>query len=114
MSPYREPAPRGFRWADRPAARAVAMVLAIVSMMVSIYVGYRYVELVDCLRHRDTADQVRTKAIAEATDRERAADLALLSGVGDREQLRQETVAARQNTDNVRRAHPAPDVVPCS
>ncbi len=119
MSPYTEPAPRGFRWADRPIGRVIMNMLAVVSLLLSLYVGYRYVGLIDCLRDRAVADGVRTKRIADATDIERRADLALLSGVpasvedpaarrAAGEELRRATVEARQHTDRVRAANPAP------
>lgn len=119
MSPYTKPAPRGFRWADRPSGRALMNIFAIVSLLLSLYVGYRYVGLIDCLRDRAVADGVRTKEIADATDVERRADLALLTGVPDNvkdpaerravgEALRRATVEARQHTDRVRAQNPAP------
>lgn len=87
----------------------VALFLAVTSMVVSGYVGYRYVGLVDCLRAASLADQRRTAAIADATDEERAADLALLRGEGSRDAA----ARAREHTDEVRRAYPAPPVKPC-
>src|SRR5690349_13384202 len=110
MSPYRQPAPRGFRWADQPIGRAIVTVLAIVSLVLSLFVGYRYVGLIDCLRDRAVADGIRTKAISDATDQERRADLALLMGARPggptRAELLAATIEARQHTDTVRRANP--------
>jgi hypothetical protein len=117
--PYRKPAPRGFRWADQPIGRAIVTAFAILSLSLSLYVGYQYVDLIDCLKGRAVADGVRTKAIADATDGERAADLALLMGVPSSitdpderraagEALRRATIEARQHTDEVRRQNPAP------
>lgn len=113
MSPYSKPAPRGFRWADAPIGRAIVTVFAIVSLVLSLYVGYRYVGLINCLRDRAVADGVRTKAIADATDLERRADLALLSSPGrpegtSRAELLARAIDARQHTDRVRAANPAP------
>jgi len=112
MTPHRLPAPPGFRWADQPIGRAIVTVLAILSLFLSMLVGYRYVGLIDCLRDRATADEIRTKAISDATDRERAADLALLAGPTpggpSGPELRAADVEARKNTDRVRAAHPAP------
>lgn len=111
MSPHTRPAPRGFRWADRPIGRAIVTVLAIVSLSLSLFVGYRYVDLIDCLKDRDVADAARTRAIAGATDHERAADRALLMGpVGTMTvaELRSRALAARAETDKVRAANPAP------
>jgi len=113
VSPHTKPAPRGFRWADQPIGRAIVTVFAIVSLALSLYVGYRYVGLIDCLRDRAVADGVRTKAIADATDLERRADLALLSSPGrpegrSRAELLAEAISARQHTDRVRAANPAP------
>lgn len=92
----------------------VAFVLAVVSLAVSGYVGYRYVGLVDCLSGRDLADQRRTAAIAAATDQERRADLALIRGEGEPAKLRADALAAREHTDEVRRTHPAPPVTACT
>lgn len=119
MSPYTKPAPRGFRWADQPVGRAIMNVFAIMSLLLSLYVGYQYVGLIDCLRHDAVADGVRTRKIADATDIERRADLALLSGVPDTiqdpaarraagEALRRTAVEARRHTDRVRAENPAP------
>lgn len=87
----------------------VAFVLAVTSMVASGYIGYRYMGLVDCLRAASLADQTRTAAIASATSEERAAELQLLRGNGSREAV----AAAREHTDQVRAAHPAPPVKPC-
>jgi hypothetical protein len=111
VSPYRQPAPRGFRWADQPIGRAIVTVLAIVSLGLSLFVGYQYVGLIDCLRDTARIDAQRTKAIADVTDHERAADRALLAAplgsdpVGD---LRRRALEARAETDRVRAANPAP------
>ena len=93
----------------------VAFVLAVASMLVSGYVGYRYVRLVDCLAGQDLADQKRTAAIALATDQERRADLALLQGAGTAEvvKLRAAAIAAREHTDQVRAENPPPAVKSC-
>lgn len=112
MSPYTRPAPRGFRWADAPAGRAIVTALAVLSLVLSLYVGYRYVGLINCLQARDTQDQQRTRAIAIATDAERVAQL---RAVGDpTDGNREMWLSALRETDRVRAAHPAPDVVPCS
>lgn len=109
--PYRQPAPRGFRWADQPIGRAIVTVLAIVSLGLSVFVGVQYIGLIDCLKDRSAADGKRTKAIADATDHERAADRALLAaplGTADVGELRKKALAARAETDKVRAANPAP------
>jgi hypothetical protein len=114
MSPVTPP-PRGLAWVVGPFGRLLSFTLAVAALAVSMYVGYRYVGLVDCLSERDAADQRRTAAIARATDAERAADLALLRGAGtsDVAALRVAATAARENTDAIRRAYPAPRVEPC-
>jgi hypothetical protein len=112
------PPPPGLGWADTYSARAGAVVLAVLSLILSVYVGYRYVRLVDCLTGTDIADQRRTVAIADATDRERRADLALVTGPvpggPNAAALRAADIEARQQTDRVRAANPAPAAVPCS
>lgn len=106
--------PRGLKWTISPYGRALTVMIAVASLVVSMYVGYRYVGLVDCLRDSSLADKQRTAAISAATDAERAADLALIEGAGGQaERLRNASVAARKNTDRVRAANPAPEVRPC-
>lgn len=112
MNAYRQPAPRGFRWADAPAGRAIVIVLAAVSLLLSLYVGYRYVGLIDCLNARDTADQRRTSAVARATDAERVAQRAAIDTTDETARLA--WLAAIDETDRVRAAYPAPAVVPCT
>lgn len=113
----RTPPPRGLRWSDTYTARLVGQLLAVISLIVSAWVGWQYVGYVDCLRTADAADQRRTSAIAAATDAERAADLALVTGPGagtlTAEQLRAADIAARQHTDRVRAANPAPPPSGC-
>lgn len=109
--------PRGLGWTIAPFGRLLSFTLAVVALCVSMYVGYRYVGLVDCLRERNADNQKRTAAIAAATDSERRADLALLRSSPDareRERLRALAVAAREHTDDVRAAHPAPETEPCT
>lgn len=89
--------------------QAVAFVMAVISFMVSAYIGYRYIGLVHCLAEQALADQKRTSAISKATDAERQAERALLSGTGTREL----TLKARQHTDEVRARHPAPPARSC-
>lgn len=101
-------APRGFRWADAPLGRAAVVVLSVIALSLSIFVGYRYVGLIDCLRARDAADAKRTEAIAVATDVERAADRALLTGGPNPSALRRAALDARAHTDTVRAANPPP------
>jgi hypothetical protein len=111
MSPYSKPAPRGFRWADTPAMRAVLVVLIVASLGLSIYASSRYVGLVNCLQDHAAADATRTKKIADATDVERAADRNLLMGPREGRtpaELRQRALDARAETDRVRAANPAP------
>ena len=111
MSPG-SPPPRGLGWTVAPFGRILSFALAVIALSVSVYVGYRYTALVDCLNAQDVADQRRTAAIARATDVERRADLALIRGPASGE-LRDAAISARENTDSVRREHPAPDVKPC-
>lgn len=108
-----ETPPRGLEWTIAPFGRVLALSLALVSLGVSLYVGYRYTGLVDCLSAQALANQQRTAAIAAATDAERDADLALLRGGLSPENLQREAISAREYTDKVRAAHPAPPVSPC-
>lgn len=112
MSPN-TPAPPGLRWLAGSFGRVLVALLAVASLVTSMYVGYRYTGLVNCLQERDLADQRRTAAIAAATDRERQADLALIRGQGDNAELRRAALTAREATDRTRAEHPAPAVQPC-
>lgn len=109
------PAPRGLQWADRPGARIAVMVLAGMCLLVSIAVGWRQNDLTNCLRDRDTADQSRTRAIAQATDAERVAQAELISSTTPQQAsaARAAVLKAYAHTDRVRAANPAPAVVPC-
>lgn len=112
MNAYRQPAPRGFRWADAPVGRAAVTVLAVLSILLSLYVGYRYVGLIDCLNDRDLADQRRTSAVANVTDAERVAQRTAIATTDEAARLA--WLAAIDETDRVRAAYPAPSVVPCT
>ena len=112
------PAPRGFRWTDAPAARALLAVLIVTSLGLSIYASALYVSLVNCLNARDMADARRTRAIAVVTDREREADRWLLvgrapDGTTDPIELRGRALTARDATDAVRAANPPPARTSC-
>lgn len=89
----------------------IALVMAVISLLVAFFVAYRQYDLVNCLAERDAEVRIRTSAIANATDSERIADLALLRN--STPETRQAAIAARANTDLVRAAHPAPNVEPC-
>lgn len=85
--------------------------MALVSLLVALYVSYRQYDLVNCLAERDAADRTRTSAIAAATDAERIADLRLLRD--GTPEARAAAISARDNTDKVRAAHPAPNTERC-
>ena len=89
----------------------VALIMAVVSLLVALFVTYRQYALVGCLAERDAEVRARTSAIATATDAERIADLRLLRD--GTPAARATAIAARENTDKVRAAHPAPNVDPC-
>lgn len=108
--------PRGLGWTDNPTGRGIVTLLSIFTLLLTLFVGYQYVELVDCLNDHAIAAAVRTKKLSDATDAERTADRLLLAGAPtreDREQLRLNALRARENTDAVRRANPPPPEEPC-
>lgn len=113
-----DPPPRGLGWTVSPFGRVVSLTLAVIALGLSVYVNVLRIELAECLADRDLADQKRTAAIAAATDDERLADLALLKGAHEnefkRDELRKLTIKAREHTDRVRLANPAPKVRPCT
>ncbi len=93
--------------------RAVASFLAIVALGISVVVGWKYLDLADCLRDKTTADSKRTSALAGPTDRERAAERALLAPGGDPRVELAETLAAHDAVDRVRRLNPPPAPTGC-
>jgi len=99
--------PHGFRWIVGTAGRILGQVLALASLAMSLYFGYRYVGLTTCLQESALADQRRTSVIAAATDVERAADLHLLRVGGA--SAREAAIEAREATDRARAQYPAPD-----
>lgn len=106
-----ETPPRGLEWTIAPFGRVLALSLALVSLGLSIFFGFKQNQLIDCLAAQDLADQRRTSAIASATDAERVADLEnLLKATAE---TKQDLIAARRYSDRVRAANPAPDVEPC-
>lgn len=103
-----ETPPRGLRWAATGSARAVATVLAIVSLLTALYVGFRQQEYVTCVAGQQMADAVRTQAIARATDNERRAQYLLLSNIRPENAagLKAAVLDAYDVTDRVRAANP--------
>lgn len=109
------PPPRGLGWSESNAARLVAFGLAFVSIVLSLVVTGRQSSLTDCLRDRDLSDKQRTRAIAMATDAERVAQRRVVAAGPDViASARADWLRAIDHTDAVRRANPAPEVVPCS
>lgn len=109
--------PRWLRWANTSGARATTTVIAIVALLLSGWLLLRLQSYVDCVAEQQHADAKRTTAIAEATDRERAADRALIAGPvpggPDAATLRAEAIDARQATDRVRADNPPPPLNRC-
>lgn len=85
--------------------------LAIAALLLSLYVGYRYVALIDCLATQGAAGAKRTQAVAAATDAERIAELRLLQN--PTAETRAATVTAYEVTAKIRAANPAPPAVSC-
>lgn len=109
--------PHWLRWANTSAARATTTFIAIIALVLSAWLLLRQQQYLDCVADAQHASARRTSAISEATDRERAADLALirgpLPGGPDVAQLRAAALAARQNTDRVRAENPPPSSDRC-
>jgi hypothetical protein len=89
--------------------------LAVISLLMVGVVSWRQNDLTSCLRDRDTADQSRTRAIAQATDAERKAEAEWVAATGTlgAPAIRSRVLTAYAHTDAVRKANPAPPVVPC-
>lgn len=100
--------PRGLGWLNSPWTRLAAFLLVLVSIGLTLYVGYRYVALADCLRTNDDADSKRTSVIATATDAERKAQRVLIAARTPTEAAaaRSDALAAYDATDRARAANP--------
>lgn len=112
---FGENPPAGLRWANTTAARSVTTIMAVIALALSAFLLYRLDDYVDCIADQQSRSDERSRALAAATDVERAADTAALAGVGkpDAERLRQAAVAARAVTDQVRRQNPPPPIRRC-
>lgn len=109
MTPDQAP-PRVLRWADTAIAQRTTTVVALVTMVAAVTLGVRQSALQSCLAETQRADATRTKAIAVATDAERAAQRKLLAARTPTEgrALRADVIATYDHTDAVRAANPAP------
>lgn len=88
------------------AARVAVNVLAGVVLVTQLYLLYRFEAYVDCVADSATVSAERGRAIAVATDGERAAERDLLatpSAAG-----RERALQARGEVDRVRAANPPP------
>lgn len=106
--------PRGLRWVEQWPSKALVILLAVISLSLSIYVAGQYVTFVDCLRRNDRADQQRTAAIATATDAERKQQALLLAATtpAAAHEAKRAVIRAYAETDRVRAANP-PDTRSC-
>jgi hypothetical protein len=86
-------------------------VLAIAALLTSIYVGYRYVDLIGCLAEQGAASARRTASVAAATDAERVAELRMLQNPSA--ETRAATITAYEVTAKIRAANPAPSAQSC-
>jgi hypothetical protein len=113
----RTPAPRGLKWVGGTFGTVVAYAIAIASIVLSGYVLSLYKDLAGCIADGQARDQRRAAVLSPFTDRERAADRALLVGPvpggPDGHALRQIDLDARAATDRARAANPVPPVPSC-
>jgi hypothetical protein len=109
--------PRWLSWANTSGARATTTIVAVVALILSGLLGVRQQSYINCVAEQQQADAERTRAIASATDAERAADAALVAGAQPGGptlvELRAADVAARQVTDRVREQNPPPRLKRC-
>ncbi len=109
--------PRGLRWANTAVARAITTMVAIVALTMSIVLLGRLQDYTKCIADQQAISDERSRAIAAATDIERAADTALIAGATPggptAEELAQASVAARAVTDRVRAQNPPPPLRRC-
>jgi hypothetical protein len=113
----RTPAPRGLKWVGGTFGTVAAYAIAIFSVGLSMYVLSLYKDLAGCIAENQAADQRRSAILSPFTDRERAADRALLVGPRpggpDGHTLRQIDLDARAATDRARAANPVPPSSTC-
>jgi hypothetical protein len=109
--------PGWLSWANTAGARATTTIVAVVALGLSALLGIRQQSYINCVAEQQAASDDRTRAIAAATDMERAADAALVAGPAAAgrtvEQLRAADVAARAFTDRVREQNPPPRARRC-
>lgn len=108
MTVFGDDPPAWLSWANTSGARASTTFVAVVALILSAILGLRQQSYITCVADQQAADAERTRAIAAATDIERAADAALVLGAGgpDVVHLRAADVAARAFTDKVREQYP--------
>lgn len=108
--------PRWLAWTDAGAAKAIATLAAYVALAGAILLGARGQAYITCVGNAQRDQAIRTAAIAQATDAERAAQRALVTSVGSPAGIEASRAAALQaydHTDAVRRAYPAPIAKRC-
>lgn len=105
-----ETPPRGLGWTNTPPARAITTVVAIVALLVAGALGIRQQAYINCVAEQQRLAATRTAAIAKATDRERAAQRALIQGVKPENsaELRDAVLRSYDSTDQVRAENPPP------
>jgi hypothetical protein len=108
-------APAGLRWADTGAARSATTVVALLALAGAIVLGVRQQVYISCVADQQRADQVRTSAIARATDNERRAQRLLIENIKPENSagLRAAVLDAYGITDKARAANPPPEPGVC-
>lgn len=109
------PAPAGLRWADTRAARGVTTIIALIALAGAILLGVRQQVYISCVAEQQRADQVRTSAIARATDNERRAQRLLIENIKPENSagLKAAVLDAYTVTDKARAANPPPEPGGC-
>lgn len=109
------PPPRGLRWADTRAARGVTTAVSLVALLAAIALGVRQQYYISCVADQQRAGQVRTAAIARATDNERRAQRLLIENIKPENSagLRTAVLDAYDITDKARAANPPPEPGGC-
>jgi hypothetical protein len=106
------PVRRAYAWLDTRSATRVLQIVAVVSLLVSVVVGFRQYELTNCVAHYNEVNNVSQRARAEAADTDRQAQDTLFRQIADDPQHAFDKLraynASRAAADAQRSSNPIP------
>ena len=93
----------------------IADMLSVIALLAAIVLGVRQQVYISCVADQQRADQVRTAAIARATDSERRAQRLLIENIKPENVsgLKSAVLDAYDITDRARAANPPPEPGVC-